>query len=157
MPGFVGIPVRGHRTLGQAITISAACSAALQAAGIDAGIPNGAERREQGPRQARQALGPQATRAAEDPRRRHEPVRCHPVRPAAGRRGTRPAAGRPAAERPGTATGHPVAQGATNAQIAVQLHISIQTVGSQLDRIRDKTGCRRRADLARPALQAGLV
>jgi DNA-binding CsgD family transcriptional regulator len=31
------------------------------------------------------------------------------------------------------------------------------TVRSHLDRIRDKTGCRRRADLTRLALTAGLV
>jgi len=50
-----------------------------------------------------------------------------------------------------------VAQGRTNAQIAEQLYISVRTVGSHLDRIRDKTGCRRRADLTRLALAAGLV
>ena len=50
-----------------------------------------------------------------------------------------------------------VAQGRTNAQIAAQLHISVRTVGSHLDRIRDKTGCRRRADLTRLALGARLV
>ena len=38
-----------------------------------------------------------------------------------------------------------------------QLYISIRTVRSHLDRIRDKTGCRRRADLTRLALAAGLV
>jgi DNA-binding CsgD family transcriptional regulator len=42
-------------------------------------------------------------------------------------------------------------------QIAGLLYISVRTVGSHLDRIRDKTGCRRRADLTRFALQAGLV
>ena len=50
-----------------------------------------------------------------------------------------------------------VAQGRTDAQIATQLYISIRTVRSHLDRIRDKTGCRRRADLTRLALSAGLV
>jgi predicted ATPase/DNA-binding CsgD family transcriptional regulator len=50
-----------------------------------------------------------------------------------------------------------VAQGRTDAQIAAQLYISIRTVRSHLDRIRDKTGCRRRADLTRLALSAGLI
>jgi non-specific serine/threonine protein kinase len=50
-----------------------------------------------------------------------------------------------------------VAEGFSNAQIAAQLFISVRTVGSHLDRIRDKTGCRRRADLTRLAVQADLV
>jgi non-specific serine/threonine protein kinase len=50
-----------------------------------------------------------------------------------------------------------VAQGHTNAQIAERLHISARTVTSHLDRIRDKTGHRRRADLTRLALDENLV
>ena len=50
-----------------------------------------------------------------------------------------------------------VAQGRTDAQIADHLSVSIRTVRSRLDRIRDKTGCRRRAELTRIALQAGLI
>ncbi len=50
-----------------------------------------------------------------------------------------------------------VARGRTDAQIAGQLFISIRTVRSHMDRIRDKSGCRRRADRTRLALQAGLV
>jgi DNA-binding CsgD family transcriptional regulator len=50
-----------------------------------------------------------------------------------------------------------LAQGCTDAQIADQLCISIRTVRSHLDRIRDKTNCRRRADLTRLALATGLI
>jgi DNA-binding CsgD family transcriptional regulator len=50
-----------------------------------------------------------------------------------------------------------VAQGRTDAQIAAELCISPRTVNSHLDRIRGKTGCRRRPDLTRLALQAGLL
>jgi predicted ATPase/DNA-binding SARP family transcriptional activator/DNA-binding CsgD family transcriptional regulator len=50
-----------------------------------------------------------------------------------------------------------VAQGRTDAQVAGQLYMSVSTVRSHLDRIRDKTACRRRADLTRLALQVGLV
>ncbi len=48
-----------------------------------------------------------------------------------------------------------VAKGRTDAQIAEELFISIRTVRSHLDRIRDKSGSRRRADLTRLALRAG--
>jgi predicted ATPase/DNA-binding CsgD family transcriptional regulator len=50
-----------------------------------------------------------------------------------------------------------VAKGRTDAQIAGQLFISVSTVRSHLDRVRDKTSCRRRADLTRLALQTGLA
>jgi DNA-binding CsgD family transcriptional regulator len=50
-----------------------------------------------------------------------------------------------------------VAQGRTDAQIAEQLFISVRTVRTHLDRIRDKSGCRRRADLTRLALKQGII
>jgi DNA-binding CsgD family transcriptional regulator/tetratricopeptide (TPR) repeat protein len=45
-----------------------------------------------------------------------------------------------------------IAEGLTDAQIAQRLYISVKTVHSHLDRIRDKTGARRRAELTRLAL-----
>jgi non-specific serine/threonine protein kinase len=50
-----------------------------------------------------------------------------------------------------------VAQGHTNTEIAAHLSISVRTVTSHLDRIRDKTGYRRRADLTRLALSKDLA
>ena len=47
-----------------------------------------------------------------------------------------------------------VAEGLTDNQIAEKLFISIRTVRSHLDRIRDKTGYRRRAELTRLAINA---
>jgi DNA-binding CsgD family transcriptional regulator len=49
-----------------------------------------------------------------------------------------------------------LAGGATDAQIAKRLFLSVNTVRSHLDRIRDKTGARRRAELVRYAIQAGI-
>jgi DNA-binding CsgD family transcriptional regulator len=46
-----------------------------------------------------------------------------------------------------------VAQGDTDVDIAEALFISVRTVRSHLDRIRDKTGRRRRADLTRLAYE----
>lgn len=47
--------------------------------------------------------------------------------------------------------------GDSDQQIAASLFISIKTVQSHLDRIRDKTGCRRRAELLRYAIDHGLA
>ena len=49
-----------------------------------------------------------------------------------------------------------LAAGATDAQIAERLFLSTNTVRSHLERIRDKTGARRRADLVRYAIEAGI-
>ncbi|MGL5817490.1 MAG: response regulator [Phycicoccus sp.] len=50
-----------------------------------------------------------------------------------------------------------VARGDTDQEIASRLCISVSTVRSHLDRIRDKTGQRRRADLTRFALQHAIL
>ncbi len=47
-------------------------------------------------------------------------------------------------------------RGSTDRQIADALAISLATVRSHLDRIRDKTGCRRRPELTRLAIGLGL-
>jgi predicted ATPase/DNA-binding CsgD family transcriptional regulator len=49
-----------------------------------------------------------------------------------------------------------LAGGATDGQIAERLFLSINTVRSHLERIRDKTGARRRTELARYAIAAGI-
>lgn len=49
-----------------------------------------------------------------------------------------------------------VAGGLTDDQVAKHLFISVKTVHSHLDRIRDKTGVRRRAELTRLAVRLGL-
>jgi len=46
-----------------------------------------------------------------------------------------------------------VGTGRTDRQIADELYISVATVRSHLDRIRDKTGCRRRPELTRLAIE----
>ena len=50
-----------------------------------------------------------------------------------------------------------LARGDTDEQIAAGLFISVATVRSHLDRIRDKTGCRRRPELTRFAVEQGIV
>src|SRR6202035_1617944 len=49
-----------------------------------------------------------------------------------------------------------LAGGASNAQIAQTLFVTPNTVRTHLDRIRDKTGARNRAELTRYAIQTGI-
>jgi len=146
----------GHAA--EALTLWAACTAV--------GRPGGhtdlhwlETRREEQMRWARQALGPDRARAAED---RGAAMSLATAAEYALML-TDPGPPQPAAPGPGQLSVRErelvtlVAQGRTNAQIAAQLYISVGTVGSHLDRIRDKTGCRRRADLTRLALITGLV
>jgi DNA-binding CsgD family transcriptional regulator len=49
-----------------------------------------------------------------------------------------------------------LAGGASDAQIAGRLFLSVNTVRSHLERIRDKTGARRRAELVRYAIREGI-
>lgn len=49
-----------------------------------------------------------------------------------------------------------VASGLTDRDTAEQMHISVSTVRSHLDRIRDKTGLRRRSELTRLAIGLGI-
>jgi two-component system secretion response regulator SsrB len=50
-----------------------------------------------------------------------------------------------------------VAEGCRDREIAELLRLSVKGVQSHLTRIRDKTGCRRRAELTRRAIAMGLV
>lgn len=50
-----------------------------------------------------------------------------------------------------------LAGGDTDQDIAERLYISVRTVRSHLDRIRDKTGRRRRPDLTRLAMEEGML
>jgi predicted ATPase/class 3 adenylate cyclase/DNA-binding CsgD family transcriptional regulator len=49
-----------------------------------------------------------------------------------------------------------LAGGASDAQIARHLYLSVNTVRSHLERIRDKTGARRRTELVRYSIQVGI-
>jgi predicted ATPase/DNA-binding CsgD family transcriptional regulator/DNA-binding XRE family transcriptional regulator len=142
----------------EALTLWAACAAADQHQRHDFPswfVPRGEEQL----RQARQALGPGRARVAEDRGAAMslataaeyalmltDPVPPEPAAPGSGQLSAR--------ERELVSL---VAQGRTNAQIAAELYISVRTVSSHMDQIRDKTGCRRRADLTRLALSEGLV
>jgi len=142
-----------------AVTAWAVYAARLQDSGMT-DVPADHQRRQEPLEAARQALGPAAARAAE--------TRGAAMSLTAAAEYLALLVADQAPPSPGSA--EPlrlsarerellmlVAEGRTNAQIAQQLFISVRTVGSHLDRIRDKTGCRRRADLTRLALEAGLV
>jgi predicted ATPase/class 3 adenylate cyclase/DNA-binding CsgD family transcriptional regulator len=129
--------------------------------GLSGESPADARRREEALRTIRQALGPDQARAAEqrgaamslDIAAEYALLLTAPAPPPSAAAG--PGLGGLSARERELVT--LVAQGRTNAEIAAQLYISVRTVGSHLDRIRDKTGCRRRADLTRLALTEGLV
>src|SRR6516225_4682604 len=141
----------------EALTLWAACAAVDRPEGLT-GPPWFEPRREER-RQARRALGPGRARAAEDRGTAMNIITAAEYALML----TDPGPPQPAAPGPGQLSARErelvtlVAHGRTNAQIAAQLYISVRTVSSHLDRIRDKTGCRRRADLTRLALTAGLV
>jgi predicted ATPase/DNA-binding CsgD family transcriptional regulator len=143
----------------EALTLWAALAAILRHDGFIDGAMDARYRREP-LRTARHALGPARARAAEE--RGKAMSRASAVEYALAL--TSPDS-QQTASRPGSGLLSPrerqlislVAQGRTDAEIATDLHISIRTVRSHLDRIRDKTGCRRRADLTRLALTAGLI
>jgi len=142
-----------------AVTVWAAHAACHRRAGLVV-MPAVARRRAEPLDKARQALGPARTQAAE------ERGAAMTLAIAAEFAAMLAAA---AARQPQEHRGHGqlsareqdlvtlVARGRTDTQIAGELHITIRTVRSHLDRIRDKTGCRRRADLTRLALREGLV
>ena len=117
-------------------------------------------RREDALREARRALGPDRARAAGQRGAAMSPATAAEYALVLTAPSLPPAQAAPAAARLSARERELVilvARGRTDAQIAGQLYISIRTVRSHLDRIRDKTGCRRRADLTRLALTAELV
>src|SRR4029077_5872262 len=145
----------------EALTLWAVCAAVDRHEGTPEppDPPWFVSRREEQLRGPRLVLGPGRARAAEDrgaamsmaTSAEYALLLTDPVPP------------QPAAPDPGTLSAREqelvtlVARGRTNAEIAAELYISVRTVGSHLDRIRDKPGCRRRADLTRLALSEGLV
>ena len=143
----------------EAVTIWAANNALSRETGY-ADQPEWTRLRDQPLRAARQALGSDRTRAAEE---RGAAMSLAAAAEYALMLAEGP--GSPLAPVPGLGRLSArerelvtlVARGRTDAQIAAELVISVRAVSSRLDRIRDKTGCRRRADLTRLALAAGLV
>ena len=142
----------------EALTVWAALAAFDRHEGR-ADSPAEARRRDDAIRDAQKTLGPDRTHAAEE---RGAVMSLDTVAEYALLL-TAPSTQQPRAPGPGQLSVREqelvtlVGQGRTDAQIAAELFISVRTVHSHLDRIRDKTGCRRRADLTRLALTMGLV
>jgi DNA-binding CsgD family transcriptional regulator len=150
--GFLCVATGRHA---EAVTVWAAHAVLRQRLGYTDAI--GMRRWQEATRKARQALGPARARAAEE--RGAAMSQATAAEYALLLTGPQPTS----APGPGQLSARErelvtlVAQGLTDAQIAGQLYISVRTVRSHLDRVRDKTGCRRRTDLTRLALTAGLV
>jgi DNA-binding CsgD family transcriptional regulator len=144
----------------EAATAWAAHAAHAHVVGGGGGAPADMRMREEALSKARQALGPDRTRAAEERGAAMSmdiAAEYALMLTAPGSRKPQALAGLGSLSARERELVTLVAQGRTDAQIAAQLYISIRTVRSHLDRIRDKTGCRRRADLTRLALAEGLV
>jgi DNA-binding CsgD family transcriptional regulator len=142
-----------------AVTVWAAWDTFIQQGGLPLGDAE-MRRHEDARRDAREALGPDRARAAEQRGTAMSMATAAEYALLLTAPGPPPAQAAPGAARLSARERELVtlvAQGRTDADIAGQLYISIRTVRSHLDRIRDKTGCRRRADLTRLALSERLV
>ena len=156
-----GHPCAARGQPADAITLWAAYAALNAHVGLPE-VPQDAQRRQEPRRKAVQALGPTQTRAAEE---RGAAMTLATAVEFAALLIAPASPGPPPQPPPGLAQLSAreqelvilVARGHTDTQIAAQLYITVRTVRSHLDRIRDKTGSRRRADLTRLALQAGLL
>jgi predicted ATPase/class 3 adenylate cyclase/DNA-binding CsgD family transcriptional regulator len=143
----------------ETVTAWAACDALWRHQGLSTEL-QGDPRRQEALREARQALGSDRARAAEQRGAAMSLATAAEYALVLTAPGPPPSAAAPglgqlsARERELITL---VAKGRTDAQIAAQLYLSVRTVGSHLDRIRDKTGCRRRADLTCLALTEGLI
>jgi DNA-binding CsgD family transcriptional regulator len=143
----------------EAVTLWAAHASISEREGYTDPLPDTRRRREP-LRGARQALGAARVRAAEERGAAMSLVTAAEYALLLATPGPQPPTSAPDAGRLSARERELIvllAQGRTDAQIAAQLCISIRTVRTHLDRIRDKTGCRRRADLTRLALSEGLV
>jgi predicted ATPase/DNA-binding CsgD family transcriptional regulator len=142
-----------------AITLWAARDVQTEAAGL-ANTPSEQRARQDPLQESRQALTPAQVRAAQA---RGAAMTLAAAVEFAKLMTDEQAPPQPAGPQPGKLSSRErqlvtlVAQGQTDAQIAGQLFISVSTVRTHMDRIRDKTGCRRRADLTRLALQEGVI